>query len=146
MLEKKRKKWDLNQKISAAIRKIWKQSPQRAHVLKAAVVDASVPIRSRKYRCALCKGHFSVTEMDIDHLESGHGKGETTDQRIERIFLGITKVEGELSAEDKFYCECHLRAVCFVCHKGVTKEQTKKAKEERKKDANTPIRKAKVRK
>jgi hypothetical protein len=131
MREKKKKVWNLYAQIDAALGKIWKHCPQRRHALESAVVDASAPTRARKYKCAMCNGHFSQMETDIDHLSDGHGKDETHEQHIERRFLSMYKIEGDLTDAEKFWIEGHLRAVCFVCHKKNTAEQRSRATQER---------------
>jgi hypothetical protein len=113
--EKIKKPFNLQTKLTAALRKVWRYSPARSEALER----AKDPSRSNYLICERCNKSIHEKLCQVDHMESVVPvEGFTTwDIYIERMFCpsGLLRV---LCAE--------------VCHKQVTAEQ-RQAKSEYKK-------------
>lgn len=130
-----KKPWNLDAKITAAIRKLWKQSPMRAMALSLALIDPNVKSHLRKYRCARCEGEFHQAAVEVNH-KSGAMYNETWDEFILRMFCGVSNVwycdtlaciGGSLEGLEPVVKD-HLEVLCKECHAEATKAQRKGAK------------------
>jgi 5-methylcytosine-specific restriction endonuclease McrA len=130
-----KKPWNLDAKITAAIRKLWKQSPMRLMALSFALINPEAKAHLRKYRCARCQGEFHQAAVEVNH-KSGAVFNETWDEFIFRMFCGITNiwycdtlacVGGTMNSPEPIVRE-HLEVLCKECHSEATKAQRKGAK------------------
>lgn len=110
-MAKKRKKWNLNSRITSALRRIWFYSPQRRLVLKEAKLNGN--------KCAICK--VPKDKLEVDHespVVKINEKERNWHEYIERLMFG------------KLVCICEN---CHTAKTTIQREQRKKFKQRNKK-------------
>ena len=108
MKEKKKPPYNLNARITSAIRRVWRTFPLRSDAIKL----AKDPLTPKHLICAGCS--FSIHEklMTVDHINpivSVNGDN-SWDARINRMFYP----EGGISG---------LQCLCEACHKEKTLQE-----------------------
>lgn len=86
---KKRKSWNLKNKIIQALRKVWFYSPERAEVIKRCKIEKN------KYKCEKC--NQIVEKIQVDHIKPVINPKEGFqgwDIYINRLFVSSTKQQG----------------------------------------------------
>lgn len=63
MTVRKKKPWNQKAQIRSALRKVWRWSPVRSEVLRAARLGRG------SYLCASCKNLFGPKMVKVDHIE-----------------------------------------------------------------------------
>lgn len=141
--KKKKSPWNLNQKVTAAIRKIWRTSPMRLRALELACVTPDNKNYAKTYECSCCHGVFLAQQVQVDHVMDEESQ-ESWDEFIQRIFLDTEKITYEDTGEEvcclsdgstETLSEIvvgKLSVVCIPCHNRLTKER-KKCKSPKKK-------------
>jgi hypothetical protein len=112
---KKKKEYNVFNKIRAALRDIWRYSPQHREAIKLAT---AVDVGGGKYFCCpICTTNWPIELATVDHQPP---LGALTHWGGDNDFsLGMW-------AHSLFYGP--VRVICKPCHKKVTASQRKKAK------------------
>ncbi len=108
MKPKRKKKPPLKSKITGALRKVWRWSPERRAALERARVQRGV------YECELCGHRSGPKGVQVDHIVPCRLSDDASwDGFIARLFCGT---DG-------------LRVICKGCHKAETAKQRAKRSE-----------------
>jgi hypothetical protein len=111
---RKKKEYNLFQKIRAALRDIYRYSPMRREAIKAVTQERA---GNKYFRCPLCLNDMYIQMAEVDHEPSlgplnswGHDKECGVEMWIWRLFYGPVQV------------------ICKICHRKKTAEQRRKKK------------------
>jgi hypothetical protein len=109
---RKKKSYNLFQKIRAALRDIYRYSPMRREAIKKVVLKGGLG-SDRPYdyfKCPICKGDNYIQMAEVDHQPPLGPLADFSmlDAWANRLYYG------------------DVRVVCKLCHKRVTSEQRKK--------------------
>lgn len=111
---KKKKEYNVFNKIRAALRQIYRFSPMRREILKAALyVDPRT--KNKFFLCPLCETHWHEAMAEVDH--------EPPLGPLNKFFADN---ENGLSEWAYNLFNGDTRVICKICHKKKTKEQRKK--------------------
>lgn len=120
MVEKKKKPFNLNTKITSAIRKIWRTCPVRLEAIKLAR-DPNKPktCRGEYYLiCAWCKDSVNEKLMSVDHKVPVVAADSSVDKDWNEVVKKTFYPDGGVDG---------LQILCSPCHD----EKTKAEKQER---------------
>jgi 5-methylcytosine-specific restriction endonuclease McrA len=144
--KKQKAPWNMNQKVTSAIRKVWRTSPMRLIALQKACLTPDAKNYDKTYECAVCKGAFLGQQVEVDHVMSEEAK-ESWSEFIERMFLHVDKVVYDENNDAYAYSEDgvvepmtdfvvgKLQVLCKKCHKeeGKKRREASKCKKAKKK-------------
>lgn len=110
---KTKKTYNVFNKIRAALRDIWRYSPQHREAIKKISFDD--PELGKFFNCPLCHTDWPLRMAQVDH-----------DPPLGTLY-GFYGTEGLGDWTDRLF-NGPVRVICALCHKSVTKEQRKLCK------------------